>query len=300
LNTVEPPDISIAVRLQRGLANVLTSTLRELLGLLGFADFLAVYTVLCHHRAAGRIVVPGPAADQVQSLILKSGVACRRAPYRLRKIPSRVRGTDHLARAVMDDPDADILLHFGVSDVVAEAAELASLTQNHELMGQLFAYPECCVAAYKSSRFPQADRTTLSIPSIGPFPAEMNPVTGHLFRPLAFLFHFPCSVGCETSLFLRRSRQSCIQTLFPEISRVDQLGRGIALYGERIGIGLITSWSEAGGGYYRIHRVVTKDRRLRRLLAQGSTAALRLTDPHDFQIGETAFAGLGDAAAIFQ
>lgn len=282
------------------MAKVLQSPLRELLQRLGFADFLAVYTVFRRERGAGRIVVPCDVANDVQRMIQDNGVACRTAPWEFLKMPSVVRGTDHIARVVAAGSRADAVLHFGIRDQFAEGAELATITRNHRLLGQLFAYPECCVESFQAAGFRGADRTLCAIASVGPFPAEMNPVTQHLFRPLAFLFHFPCSTNCEPSLLLRRQRQSSIEEFFPELAEINALQTGIALYGERLGIGLITSWSLRETQCYRVHRVLSNDPFVEKLFSDPSRALLTLTDAHNFTIGDSVFAGQSDFAALFQ
>jgi hypothetical protein len=297
--TVECPDRSISIRLQRGLAQMLGHPLRELLELSGFCDFLAVYTVLLRHRPAGRIIVPRCDVDRVQFLINESGVRCRRASFDLLKTHSSVRGTDHVARPVVGNQEANGVLYFGITDVSAEAAELATITQNHRLVGHLFAYPECCVSFYEQARNQTVDPTPLSIPSAGPFRAEMNPVTPHLYRPLSFLFHFPCSPDCQSSIRLRKAHQACVEAIYPDIAEVSELHAGIALYGERLGIGLITSYSELIPGCFRVQRAVSADPFIHNLFSDPDNSLLRIAGSHDFQIGNTAFAGPGDFAAVF-
>jgi hypothetical protein len=271
---------------------------QQLLRILGFRDFCAVETVACRQRPAGRIIVPAERSETVRSLIEIVGGSAREAPFRLQSLTSPVPGTDHRA-SVVEAPNGDAVIYFGISRTIAEAAELASISGDEPLVGELFGYPGCCTSFYMDARKSGPDCTALSIRSFGPFPREMNPIVPYLFGPLSFLFHFPCSPDCSESRTLRDQRESLFAQTTPCVSMISSLGTGVALYSPQLGVSLLKISHPVTGVGLHADEILTNSTITQRLF---SLRARRLifTSHNTFSIDEAEYSGPNQFVANFR
>lgn len=234
--TVRKPNRALHDEIVTALRTQLDNVRQSLLDSLGFADYLAVETVAVRERGAGRIVLPPCLAGRVMASIADLGLEARRASFALRPLLNPVSGTDHRA-ALVGPHEGSTVVYFGITHALVEGAELATLCGDHALVGKAFGYPRCCVNAF--SRRCRQDQTSLGFDSLGPYPSEMNPIVPHLFGPLTFLFHFPCSPRCAASIALRGAREGRVASLAPNVRRLSGLGHGFAIYDPELGICLV-------------------------------------------------------------
>jgi hypothetical protein len=293
------PSNRVLLETKAALLDTLSPGAAEIVRLLGLSNYLACVTVAERERAAGRLLVDDEAAARFPSLCQDLGASCVRAPFRMRVVQSPVEGTDHCGQFVADSvADGRAIFHVGITQSFAEGAQLAEVQSEHAVTGRLFGYPDCCVHGYADGPRPSVDHLPASVRSTGPFPFEMNPVVPYLYGA-SFLFHFACSPRCQASLALLRARRTFVERLAPPAAGFAGLGRGIALYGPAIGIGLITQSDEIAPGEYRVHEVVTASRRTAQLFAETGDAILRLFSAQSFSLGRRHFDDARQFIAIF-
>jgi hypothetical protein len=293
------PSNRVLLDTKAALSDTLCSGAAEIVRLLGVSNYLACITVAEHERAAGRLLVGDEAAARLPLLCHELGASCLRAPFRMRSTASPVEGTDHCAQFVADSvADGRVIFHIGITPAFAEGAQLAETSGDHPAIGRLFGYPDCCVRHFAAGPRTSLDRLPASIPSTGPLPFEMNPVTPYLYG-VNFLFHFACSAWCEASLSLLRARRSFLSRFAPPAAAFATLGRGIALYGPAIGIGLVTAFDHIGPDRYRVREVVTASPTTASLFAGVGDPVLHLFSPHSFSLGGRHFDDDRQFAALF-
>lgn len=284
------PSSSLCIAIQNLVQSRLTTERLELFHLLGFTDFLAFETVAARQRAGGRIIVPLGVAESVIHLACKLGVPCRRASFNIVRAGSPVPGTDHRGRVVYDDrADTAAVIYFGVSTKIVEGAEQATVCGNHAIVGRIFGYPECCVKFFTRHQTAGQDLFAATIPGTGPFPSYMNPIIPYLFGPISLLFHFPCSPECVPSRELVLARGRSIDGMPPLLSELAGLAAGIALYGPKVGIGLISQYKEIAKDCFEVEEVATTDAQTRKLFGTRRQSIVRLASPHRFDIGDVKF-----------
>lgn len=271
----------------------------EIVRSLGISSYLECATVAAGERVSGRVIVRGAEPERVIELVRGLGACCERGRFRLLRAKSPVEGTDHRGAFVGDDvADALPILYLGINPAFARGAEQAEAAGEHAVLGRLLGYPECCVEAFRAGESGVFDRLPSTIPSIGPFPAAMNPVVPYLVG-FSVLFHFPCSPHCGPSLELLRARQRFLARLSPPSTALGELSAGIALYGPEVGIGLITRHEELEPGLFRPNELVTRSERMRALFSGEPSPLVRLRDAHSFSVGRRQFDGLDQFAAVF-
>ena len=213
------------------------------------------------------------------------GVHCCLGRVRLVSVPDAIPETRHAALFVADErPSAANLIYFGVSAAIAEGAEEVELYGNHQLLGDLFGYPNCCTDFFMKSQMAGPDRLPSSIGSVGPFERLMNPITTYVYAIPSLLFHFPCSPACHVSIELAKQRALFLASIEPRIAETENLGRGIALYGPEVGIGLATEFEAVGESIFRLLRVTTRSQATHELLGARNEVTIRFDSPTSFEI----------------
>jgi len=267
---------------------------------IGISAYLALATVAIHTRPAGRLAIsPDQAVDFMQAA-QAMGVHCHLGRVRLVSVPDAIPETRHAALFVADDrPSAMNLIYFGVTAAIAEGAEEVELYGNHQLLGELFGYPECCTEFFVKSQMAGPDRLPASIGSVGPFERLMNPITTYVYAIPSLLFHFPCSPACQASIELAKRRALFLASIEPRIAATEDLGRGIALYGPEVGIGLATEFEAEGERTFRLLRVVTRSQATHELLATRTEATIRFDTPTSFEIDGRRFSRPDQFGALF-
>lgn len=262
---------------------------RPLLHLLGVPDYLTCITVSLGERAAGRLLLPMKKLEPTTRLLAGLGLHVRRGWLDFMPKVSGVEGTDHDRAAVpRGTPGATHgMLYLAQSEDLTEGAEHVERQGQHELLAQLFGYPDCCARVFTQPSSPgHHDKTPDTFTHPGPFPRELNPCTPHLYG-LHLLFHFPCSPRCEASRELLRQRLGHLRKYAPSCAEYERLGAGIALYGPRVGIALATRYHRVDEDTYELEEVVTRGERLHALLPTGTPPRLRIHSVHDFELGTT-------------
>jgi hypothetical protein len=264
---------------------------QDLLQLLGVSDFLTAMTVAHQERAVGRIVFPFDRLEAALSLLAGVGLCVRRAGVEFTQSHSPVESTDH-ARSLVPagTPGATHgIVYFGVAEDLVEGAEAIAQVGQQEMLAQLFGYPECCARAFGKMDPERMDRTPDTITDTGPFPRQMNPCLPYL-TGLQLLFHFPCSPRCAPSRELRAQRLRYLSRLAPMILTLEELGAGIALYGPKLGIALVTRAQRVDEETERLDEVLTRSEHSRDLLTRlEQPVLLRLRSPHTFELNGTLF-----------
>lgn len=269
--------------------------------LVGLSNYLAIATVALGERPAGRLLVEKTTADRLVKSIRSMGVSCHRAKFHCIEKPDAVNGTHHRASFV-DGPREGALavIYFGINSYFAKGAEWAEYTGNHQVAGTLFGYPDCCIAGFAQSKADEADRLPSTITHIGPFPREMNPVTFYVYGVPNLLFHFACSPQCQRSAALAEKRRVFLGSLTRKPRLMKTLGSGIAVYGPKLGIGLITAFRQVDVSEYEILEVTTRHALTRMLFAGRGCQRIRLYGAHRFRIGKHLYSGKLTFAAQFQ
>lgn len=197
--------------------------------------------------------------------------------------------------------DALAVLYFGQNELLCDLAELAEAEGNHQLAGKLFGYPQCCISAYSdaSSRSEkQQDLTAFTVPDLGPFARELNPLLRFLYG-YRLIFHFPCSMRCESSLRLARRRVDLLASLTSSARDLEFLGSGLSLYGPQIGAVLAFEFDRISSDTVVAHSIVFRE-------VPGSPFSGIATDPeihlcsaHSFTIDGRRFEDRAHFAAFF-
>jgi hypothetical protein len=181
------------------------------------------------------------------------------------------------------------MIYMSQSEDLAEGAELAERLGRHDLLAQLFGYPDCCSRVFTQPSSQSHDKTPDTYTDTGPFPRAMNPCLHHLYG-LHLLFHFPCSPWCEASRELLRQRMDYLRKYSPSFAEYERLGAGLTLYGPRVGIAMATRYHRLDDGSYVLEEIVTRSERSRQVLSSaGGPLRLRIHTAHDFELGDTRF-----------
>ena len=266
----------------------------------GIANYLAVATVAMHTRPAGRLAIPPAQATEFIQAAQAMGIHCCLGRVRMVSVPDAIPETRHAALFVKDErPSAMNLIYFGVSAAIAAGAEEVELYGNHRLLGELFGYPNCCTEFFIKSEGAGPDRLPATIGFVGPFERLMNPITTYVYATPNLLFHFPCSPACQASIELAKRRTLFLASIEPRIAATENLGRGIALYGPQVGIGLATEFEAEGEGTFRLLRVVTRSQATHELLATRTEATIRFDTPTSFEIDGRRFSRPDQFGALF-
>lgn len=237
-----------------------------LLRLVGLQSFIGWQTVASKERPAARILVPLEQMPSVLASLRPLGVAHRRACFDCRNDPSPVQGTHHHGGFVeRGAPEATHgVIFFGIDDEFVDGAEKAEIARADDLLGRLYGYPACCAHAFAEATESGLDRTATSIPDPGPHSLAFNPLLGYQLA-LPILLHFPCSPGCRASHQLHETRTAYLQRLAPSIATLMGHATGLALYGPRIGMAMIPTFTEREDGGLRFDTVVTNSQVTREL-----------------------------------
>jgi hypothetical protein len=233
---------------------------RRILESLGLSNYLAVATVADEERLCGRLVVSRDVLESLGRHLDAAGLAFRVAAFHIIEKRDVVQGTSHRASFVPADRDTrSRVLYFARKPEHCEGAEYAELHGHHPLIGELFGYPACCVEAFANAGNQSLDRWPAVVDSPGPFERILNPVSFYVYGAPSLIFHFPCSLRCRHSIALAEERRQRVARLAGKPGMLARIGRGIALYGPEVGIGLVTSYREVGPQEYRIDRIDTRD-----------------------------------------
>ncbi|MQA31133.1 MAG: hypothetical protein GEU82_15085 [Luteitalea sp.] len=274
--------------IKSALADAIDDPARSVLQLSGIANYLAVETVRRRERVCGRLIVDESVVDGLRAAITGSGLICRVAKFRLVELVDVVPGTHHNGSFRYDNcGGAKSVVYFAIDAAFAAGIEEAEIRAEHQLVGQLFGYPSCCVESFLAGDQDTADRIPRTIPHTGPFPAIMNPVLPYLYPGLSLLFHFPCSPECQASQLLAKRRLESLTRGCPEAGRIPLLGRGIALYAATVGVALVTRYRCIGPDEFECEEILTRDGLNCPAFVDSSRAArLRLLGPHKFVAGD--------------
>lgn len=284
------PDFSLLSRIRQELSSSLSQHEAELLALIGVANFLTCHTVVQHERSAGRLILPQEKVDSAAQVIGSLGIQCKRADFDVRLRQNTVEGTDHEVTFVPRHSGGDRgIIYFGIDQELVTGAQMAERHGEHDLMARLFGYPDCCRQSFSAGAGKSFDRTADCIPDVGPFPRDMNPLLQY-FCGLTFLFHFPCSPRCQTSQEISRRRRSYYSRLAPTLQELESLGAGIALYGPRLGIALVTAYTQVSEGLFRAEEITTRGATLRQWVGDADgTLEIRLRSHRHLEIGSHTF-----------
>ena len=287
--------------LQRALLRDCNSNQSTLARLVGLSNYLAIVTVALGERAAGRLLVKKNIADKLVKTVRSMGVSCHRAKFHCIEKADAVDGTHHRGSFVNDEPKGALaVVYFGMNAYFAKGAEWAEYTGNHHVAGNLFGYPDCCVAHFEQSNEDEADKLPSTIKHTGPYPREMNPLTFYVYGVPNLLFHFACSPECQRSAALAETRRVFIGSLTRKPRQMKALGAGIAIYGPELGIGLITRYQQVDASEYEIQEVTTRQAITRMLFAGREWQRIRMYGAHRFRIGKKIYSGNLTFAAQFQ
>ncbi len=271
---------------------------RTILESLGFSSYLAVTTVADEERLCGRLVVDRDGVEPLGRDLEAVGLVCRVAAFHIIEQDDVVPGTSHRASLVPARHDtAGRVVYFARKPEHCEGAEYAELCQNHPLVGELFGYPACCVAAFAAAPGQPLDRWPSLIDSPGPFPRILNPVSFYVYGVPSLIFHFPCSLQCRRSIALAEERRGRLARLSGKPGILAQLGRGIALYGPEVGLGLVTRFRETAANEYRVERIDTRAVRTSEMFKDATT--LKLIDGRSACLDGRPLSGAGQFVARF-
>lgn len=274
----------------------------ELLNLTGVSGLLCCLSVFNRERVAGRTCVSQIHADRIISLISSMGLHCHRSMFDLLPQSDLIGGNiNHHSTYVLkgSQEGARAMLYLGIDAEFAKGAETAEITKQHQLVGRLFGYPECCVEFFIDNDGLNQDRTPNSIMDPGPFPSILNPIVAELYG-ISLSFHFACSPRCAKSLEIVRSRLKNLMQYSPSIAEIESLGSGIGLYGPSIGTALITQFSQVEPNTYVVGETVTSSNKAISLFSNSRRAArICLRAAHDFQIEDISFNDDSHFAAVF-
>jgi hypothetical protein len=111
----------------------------------------------------------------------------------------------------------------------------------------------------------------------------------------------PPTYGRADELKIVRERLSYLAQYAPSVSRIEQLGAGIAVYGPSTGAALITRYTQTAPDTYAVEEVSTWSDKARALFmgGDGGGARLRFNSAHDFRLGGVAFNDERHFAAFF-
>ena len=266
----------------------------------GIANYLAVATVAMHSRPAGRLAIPPAQATEFIQAAQAMGVHCCLGRVRMVSVPDAIPETRHAALFVKDErPSAMNIIYFGVSPAIAEGVEEVELYGNHRLLGELFGYPDCCTEFFIKSEGAGPDRLPATIHSVGPFERLMNPITTYVYATPNLLFHFPCSPACHASIELAKRHRLFFSRIDPRVAATESLGRGIALYGQEVGIGLATEFEVKDESTFRLLRVITRSQMTHKLFAMRNDATIRFDSPNLFEIDGRQYSRSDQFGALF-
>ncbi|MDQ3973517.1 MAG: hypothetical protein M3276_04145 [Actinomycetota bacterium] len=267
---------------------------------MGFENFLACVTVLLRQRAAGRLLVPHAKLQPTLAALRVLGLSSRVAPYQHATAKLRAPAAYHEGHFVPAGgaPRGRAVLHVGISAEFAEGAQLAEAAQQHDVAGQLFGYPDCCSRFFAAAKDGLQDRTARSVPGLGPYPRDLNPVTP-LLHGFPLLFHFPCSPTCADSLDLMRQRGGWLEALAPSFRQLRALGAGIALYHTQAGGCLVSRYRAVGDGSFLIDEMTAPDPARIPFLRATTRPMITLHGPHRWEIADTMYDDPRGFAAIF-
>ena len=296
-----PPSDGVRKGIQMSLANKLEGSERTLLRFCGLSNYLAIDTVRRRERACGRFIVKDDIVKPLSEALEDLGIACRTAGFRMVELEDRVPGTHHNGSFRFDNrAEGKAVFFFSFDPAFLEGAEIAEIHAQHGLVGELFGYPACCVDAYLAGDPKTADRTPDMVKHTGPFPAILNPAVQYMYAGLSLLFHFPCSAGCEASLSLAQHRLGRLMKNAPEMSLLEDLGRGITLYGESVGVALVTQYECIEPHTFDCEQVLSQDARVFSIFQNASSTRLHLLEPRRFMIGDRLFDAPHQFAAKFE
>lgn len=227
------------------------------------------------------------------------GLACRIARFELLEKGDSIAGTSHRASFVpARSRTSKRVIYFARKAEYCEGAEWAELCASHDLVGELFGYPSCCVRSFGKAPPNQFDRWPSSVRSAGPFPRILNPASFYVYGVPSLIFHFPCSLRCRRSIALAEARMVRLARLTGKPGLLARVGRGIALYGPKIGIGIISKYDRRGPNEYAIGTLDTRDALTRSCFSEA--AIVRLVDGHTAYVDGRRISGRDQLVAEFE
>lgn len=266
----------------------------------GLNRYVAVATVAQRKRAAGRVTVEAGDESSFTELAEAVGVRCRIGRARMLRLPDVVKGSGHAGLFVLEDrPDASVIVYFGLSDALVSGAEAAELHGQHELVGTLFGYPDCCVASFIRQQAVGADYTSAGIPTLGPFSKIANPVVPYVYEAINTLFHFPCRIDCPQSLAIRNARLAWLRDMEPRMSAYQQLGSGLAFYGPELGIGLATEYERLSNDTFDIYCICTRSETTAELFGASPQVVLQTQGPQLVRLNDQLYTHSSQFLAAF-
>ena len=220
--------------------------------------------------------------------------------YRLRPTTASVSFVQHEAvRVPVNDPNGDSLIFFSEKRRAALLAEEATAYGADDIIGLLYGYPRCCIDFFNNVRCLSADRTSLSISSLGPFPKAMNPVLPAL-TGITILFHFPCSPFCSQSRRMLEERIAWLDGRASTSEKLRVIGRGIGVYGSDLGAALLPGLVGRDATTFELRNAWTSGGPIKALIRRSEPAYLRIEDVHSFRVGNCAFSGSEYFVAQFE
>jgi hypothetical protein len=273
----------------------------ELIAELGLAGYLSCVAIAVGERSAGRLVVSRPRAERVRALLSSLGIATSIASFEYQPRgsgPAAVHEGGFVATGC--HPDALSVIYAGCDAALCAAAEVAELHGDHRGAGAMFGYPTCCIDSYEAARTRSGreDITVQGLPDAGPFPAELNPLLRHLFG-YRLVFHLPCTARCPPSLARARQVIERLSRATPAARELGQMGKGLGLYGPRIGAALVSELEQVAPGRFRARRALVSGSYGSALLAEGRESEIRVHSVRSFEVGPVTFEDDEHFAAFF-
>jgi hypothetical protein len=284
------PDLHYIQSVSEELTHELSPASRTLLRAAGLSRWLEINEVAATHRFAGRVLARDSELASLLAAIRAMGVGVFVAPFGFHGDGAATHPSGGFRELAPGDARVLYLCHDLAAAEHLAAADLASA---HELVGEAFGYPQCCVCAYVSS-ISGPDRAAVTADDEhgdALWPAVLNPVLRSVYG-IRFTFHFPCSFACEQSLMIADRVVGHLGSVAPAlVSR----GEGLALHGPATGAWLAIEYEPVAPMTYRLDRVVVHPSHADRLASD----RVCIRGPHDFEVGDRVFRDREHMAARF-
>ncbi|MFC1753027.1 DUF483 domain-containing protein [Thermoproteota archaeon] len=189
--------------------------------------------------------------------------------------------------ATFENDKIKYMVYISGNEDSARDALRAEMDGDHETLGRLLGYPECCVKSfsqnYELARRLFDDYTLIALENsyTQGFPFYMN--VSLRYFDASFLNHFPCSFNCSSSLELAKQFAECIKRCTPHL--YDQMITKLAtavIYSNDTGVHAFKDVSFTQEGFHYDGVRLTSPNEFHELLKKGNN--IKVLDKHHFII----------------
>ena len=196
---------------------------------------------LTGHRAS-RIQVSRDGLDAIDFLSRELDFGASVADYKIVCVPKRsLCGWSDLVSDTLplSSPHGEYLIYVGATKRDAENARIADASCDSRGFGELAGIPECCRTFFVQQVEGVAEGDPLKVVLDRSQSTKLVPMGCNIaaqFIGLGFLSHYPCSLGCQATALVSRSRYELMSRV--NVDFANELRRGLSFAYLITGVGL--------------------------------------------------------------